>query len=136
MNNELGKERGHSRHLANGQFTGSALPSLRGRRRSEVSQGEVTNISDGGFCMVATHPLQISALLPRPTSARSDSRGNPHSSPSSLGTASGVRASLPNRPAVCHLNSSRYCFLSYIPHLAGANLSGYFDQRIDAAFLH
>ena len=63
MNNEPGKKRGHSRHLANGQFTGSALPSLRGQRRSEVSQGEVTNISDGGFCMVATHPLQISALL-------------------------------------------------------------------------
>ncbi|MCU1316284.1 MAG: peptidoglycan lytic transglycosylase, Glycoside Hydrolase Family 23-like protein, partial [Candidatus Acidoferrum typicum] len=72
----------------------------------------------------------------RPTSARSDSRGNPHASPSSLGTASGVRAPLPNRPAVCHLNSSRYCFLSYISHLAGTNLPGYFDQRIDAAFLH
>src|SRR6266513_3426694 len=59
MNNELGKERGHSRHLANGQFTGSALPSLRGRRRSEISQGEVTNISDGGFCMVATNPCKF-----------------------------------------------------------------------------
>ena len=63
INSEPGRKRGHSRRLANGQFTGSALPSLRGQRRSEVSQGEVTNISDGGFCMVATHPLQISALL-------------------------------------------------------------------------
>ena len=63
MNNQPGKERDHSRHLANGQFTGSTLPSLRGQQGSEVSQGKVTNISDGGFCMVATHPLQISALL-------------------------------------------------------------------------
>ncbi len=63
MNIKLGKKRGNSRHPANGQFRGSTLPSLRGQRRSEVSQGKVSNISDGGFCMVATHPLQISALL-------------------------------------------------------------------------
>src|SRR5437763_16155502 len=63
INSEPGKKRGHSRRLENGPFTGSALPSLRGQRRSEVSQGEVTNISDGGFCMVATHPLQVSALV-------------------------------------------------------------------------
>src|SRR5258707_8867259 len=63
MKKKPGKERGFPRHSANGQFTGSALPSLRGQRRPEVSQGKVTNISDGGFCMVATHPLQISALL-------------------------------------------------------------------------
>src|SRR6266704_3486176 len=63
ITSELEKKRGHSRHSANGEFTGSTLPSLRGQRRSEVSQGRVTNISDGGFCMVATQPLQISALL-------------------------------------------------------------------------
>src|SRR6266576_2330516 len=135
MNNELGKKRGHSRHLANGQFTGSALPSLRGQRRSEVSQGE-----DKHFRRWVLHgcysPLANFCATSRPTSTHSDSRGNPHSSPSSLGRASAVRAPLPNRPAVCHLNSSRYCFLSYIPHLAGTNLPGYFDQRIDAAFLH
>jgi len=63
MNTELGKRRGQSRHSANGEFTGNALPLLGGQRGSEISQGKVTNISDGGFCMVATHPLQVSALL-------------------------------------------------------------------------
>jgi len=63
MSTSQGKKRGHSRHLANGRFTGTALPSLRAQRRSEVTQGIVTNISDGGFSMVATQPLQISGLL-------------------------------------------------------------------------
>jgi len=57
------EKRAHSRHPANGRFTGSTLLSLGGQRRSEVTQGTVTNISDGGFSMVATHPIQISGLL-------------------------------------------------------------------------
>ncbi|PYU29211.1 MAG: hypothetical protein DMG31_18225 [Acidobacteria bacterium] len=63
MNTGKGKKRAHSRHPANGRFTGSTLASLRGQRRSEVTQGTVTNISEGGFSMFATHPLQISGLL-------------------------------------------------------------------------
>jgi len=57
------EKRAHSRHPANGRFTGSPLPSLRGQEGSEITQGTVTNISDGGFSMVATHPIQISGLL-------------------------------------------------------------------------
>jgi len=56
------KKRVQPRYSTNGRFLGSELPSHQSRRKS-VFEGKVKNISDGGFCVIATHAPERGGLL-------------------------------------------------------------------------
>ena len=57
------KERVHPRYSTSGRFRGSQLPLHPSNRKSQAFEGRVKDISDGGFCVIATRAAQRSALL-------------------------------------------------------------------------
>jgi hypothetical protein len=57
------KKRVQPRYSMGGRFRGSQLPLHRSHRKSREIEGEVKNVSDGGFCMIATRPPEKSGLL-------------------------------------------------------------------------
>src|SRR2546421_1537596 len=57
------KKRFQPRFSTGGRFRGSQLPLHQSHRESREIEGEVKNISDGGFCVIATRAPQRSALL-------------------------------------------------------------------------
>jgi len=57
------KKRVQPRYSTSGRFRGSQLPLHESHRKSEVFEGKVENISDGGFCVIASRAPERSALL-------------------------------------------------------------------------
>src|SRR5258707_15710764 len=58
------KKRVQTRYSTSGRFRGSQLPSHQSHRKSEAAfGGKVKNISDGGFCVIATYAPERSGLL-------------------------------------------------------------------------
>ncbi|PYU49357.1 MAG: hypothetical protein DMG48_16810 [Acidobacteria bacterium] len=57
------KRRENPRFLVNGRFRGSQLPLVPGHRKSRTFEGKVKDISDGGFCLIATRAPETSGLL-------------------------------------------------------------------------
>ena len=57
------KKRVQPRHATKGRFLGGELPLHQSRRRSQVFEGKVKNISDGGFCVIATRAPEKGGLL-------------------------------------------------------------------------
>src|SRR5437660_3333117 len=57
------KKRVQPRYSLGGRFRGSQLPLHQSHRESREIEGEVKNISDGGFCVIATRAPERSALL-------------------------------------------------------------------------
>ena len=57
------KKRIQPRYSTSGRFRGSQLPLHESHRKSEVIEGKVENISDGGFCVIASRAPERSALL-------------------------------------------------------------------------
>src|SRR2546423_11062921 len=51
------------RYPSRGEFEGSELPLLYGRRKSTIFRGRVKDISDGGFCLLADRAPRQSVLL-------------------------------------------------------------------------
>jgi len=60
---ESRKKRIHSRFLINGRFRGKQLPSVPNHGKPQTFEGKVKDISDGGFCLIATRAPERSALL-------------------------------------------------------------------------
>ncbi len=58
-----GKKRVQPRYPTTGRFRGSELPLHQSHGKSQAFEGKVKNISDGGFCVVATRAPQRSGLL-------------------------------------------------------------------------
>ena len=56
-------KRGHSRYPIDGKFEGSELAAVQGQKGALSFRGQVKNISDGGFCLLATHAPRESVLL-------------------------------------------------------------------------
>jgi len=57
------KKRVHPRYSTSGRFRGSQLPLHPGRLKSQIIEGKVEDISDGGFCVIAAHAPETSGLL-------------------------------------------------------------------------
>jgi len=57
------KKRVQPRYSMSGRFRGSQLPAHQSHRKSQAFEGEIKNISDGGFCLIATHAPQRAGLL-------------------------------------------------------------------------
>ncbi|SRR6266436_210705 len=57
------KKRVQPRYSTNGRFHANQLPLHPGNRKSQAFEGKVKNISDGGFCVVATRAPEKSGLL-------------------------------------------------------------------------
>src|SRR5256885_15484995 len=57
------KKRVRPRYSANGRFRCSQLALHGSDRKSQASEGKIKNISDGGFCLIATHPPETSGFL-------------------------------------------------------------------------
>src|SRR5258708_37101624 len=58
------RKSGFNRHPTNGRFRSSQSPLHRSNEKSQAFEGKVKNISDGGFCVVATRPPERSGVLP------------------------------------------------------------------------
>ncbi len=57
-------KRGHSRYPIDGKFEGNELSSsYHAKKKTVTFRGQVKHISDGGFCLVATHAPKQSALV-------------------------------------------------------------------------
>jgi len=56
-------KRGHSRYPINGKFEGNELSSYHTKEEPGTFRGQVKDISDGGFCLLANHAPKQSALL-------------------------------------------------------------------------
>jgi len=63
MRTGLRKKRVQPRYSTSGRFRGSQLPLHQSHRESQAFEGKVKNISDGGFCMIATRAPERSGLL-------------------------------------------------------------------------
>src|SRR5437016_817978 len=57
------KKRVQPRYSTSGRFRGSQLPLHQSDRESQAFEGKIKNISDGGFCVIATHAPERSVLL-------------------------------------------------------------------------
>ena len=57
------KKRVRPRYSTSGRFRGSQLPLHQSYRESQAFEGKVKNISDGGFCVIATRAPEKSGLL-------------------------------------------------------------------------
>jgi len=57
------KKRVQPRYPTTGRFRGSELPLHQSHGKSRAFEGKVKDISDGGFCVVATRAPQRSGLL-------------------------------------------------------------------------
>jgi hypothetical protein len=57
------KKRVQPRYPTRGLFRGSQLPLHPGNRKSQAFEGKVKDISDGGFCVIATRAPERSGLL-------------------------------------------------------------------------
>src|SRR2546430_5045673 len=56
-------KRGHSRYPVNAKFEGSELSAYHSKRKAVTFRGQVKDISDGGFCLLANDAPKQSALL-------------------------------------------------------------------------
>jgi len=56
-------KRSHSRYPVEGEFAGNELSSYHEKNKTAAISGRVQDISDGGFCLLATHTPKQSALL-------------------------------------------------------------------------
>ena len=56
-------KRGKPRYPVYGEFEGSELGSYHTKKNPVTFKGRVNNISDGGFCLLASHVPRQSALL-------------------------------------------------------------------------
>lgn len=56
-------KRSQRRYRAKGDFEGSELPALSGRKKTGALHGKVADISDGGFCIVTAKVPARSSLL-------------------------------------------------------------------------
>jgi|SRR6266852_3827446 len=63
MRKEPENKRTQPRYTANGRFLGDQLPLHQSRRKSRTFEGKVKNISDGGFCVIATRAPERGGLL-------------------------------------------------------------------------
>jgi hypothetical protein len=54
MRKEPQKKRVQPRYPTNGRFLGGQLPLHQSHRKWRAFEGKVKNISDGGFCVIAT----------------------------------------------------------------------------------
>ena len=59
-------KRRDSRYPISGTFEGSELPSFHGRKKAVTFQGQVKDVSNGGFCLLSTHAPKESGLLQGP----------------------------------------------------------------------
>jgi len=57
------KKRVQPRYSTSGRFRGSQSPLHQSNRKSQAFEGKIKNISDGGFCVIATRAPERSALL-------------------------------------------------------------------------
>src|SRR5258708_30988218 len=57
------RKRVQPRHTTNGRFLGGELSLHQSRRKSQVFEGKVKNISDGGFCVIAIRAPERGGLL-------------------------------------------------------------------------
>src|SRR5439155_19476114 len=60
------RKRRDPRHAIRGKFEGAELPSLQFKRKGTTFKGQVSNVSDGGFCLLAPHAPRQSVLLQGP----------------------------------------------------------------------
>ncbi|PYU76213.1 MAG: hypothetical protein DMG49_01905 [Acidobacteria bacterium] len=56
-------KRGHSRYPITGKFEGNELASYHTKKKPVTLRGQIKDISDGGFCLLANHAPKQSALL-------------------------------------------------------------------------
>jgi PilZ domain len=63
MRKEPQKKRVQPRYTMNGRFVGGQLPLHQSHRKSQAFEGKVKNISDGGFCVIATRAPERGGLL-------------------------------------------------------------------------
>jgi hypothetical protein len=63
MRSEAQKKRVNRRYPTIGRFRGSQLPLHPSQRKPQTFEGKVKDISDGGFCVIATRPPERSGLL-------------------------------------------------------------------------
>ena len=56
-------KRQNLRYSIGGEFEGSELLAFQARKKPETFRGQVKDISDGGFCLLAPRPLEQSILL-------------------------------------------------------------------------
>jgi hypothetical protein len=63
MRLESQKKRVNRRYPTTGLFRGSQLPLHPSDRKSQAFEGKVKNISEGGFCVVATRAPERSGLV-------------------------------------------------------------------------
>ena len=54
------------RYEMRGKFEGAELPSLQSGRKAVSVRGQVSNVSDGGFCLLTPHAPRRSVLLQGP----------------------------------------------------------------------
>lgn len=54
------------RYAIRGKFEGAELPSFQSGRKAVTVRGEVSNVSDGGFCLLTPHAPRPSVLLQGP----------------------------------------------------------------------
>jgi len=57
------KKRVQPRYSTGGRFRGGQSPLLQSDRKAQAFEGKIKNISDGGFCVIATRAPERSALL-------------------------------------------------------------------------
>src|ERR1700739_2995413 len=63
MGKEPQKKRVQPRYTTNGRFVGGQLPLHQSHRKSRAFEGKVKDISDGGFCVIATRAPERGGLL-------------------------------------------------------------------------
>src|SRR5437899_11618012 len=63
MRKKLQKKRVQPRYITNGRFLGGQLPLHSDHRKSQAFEGKVKNISEGGFCVIATRAPERGGLL-------------------------------------------------------------------------
>jgi PilZ domain-containing protein len=63
MRFESQKKRVQRRYSISARFRASQLPLHESHRKSQAFEGKVKNISDGGFCVIATQAPEKSKLL-------------------------------------------------------------------------
>src|SRR5258707_11591253 len=57
------KKRVQPRYSTGGRFRGGQSPLLQSDGKAQAFEGKIKNISDGGFCVIATRAPERSALL-------------------------------------------------------------------------
>jgi hypothetical protein len=59
----LGNKRSNPRYPTKGSFEGNELPALHDSKKGRNLQGSVEDISDGGFCIMASRVPELASFL-------------------------------------------------------------------------